>query len=53
MAEIVVVGEILTEFVGAERARLDTESLFAGPYPSGAPAIAADQAALQGAVFSS
>lgn len=47
MAEIVVVGEILAEFVGAEGARLDTESLFAGPYPSGAPAIAADQAALQ------
>lgn len=50
MAEIVVIGEILVEFVAAERgARLDRASLFAGPYPSGAPAIAADQAARQGA----
>lgn len=50
MPDIVVLGEILVEFVAAERgARLDAESLFVGPFPSGAPAIAADQAALQGA----
>lgn len=50
MAEIVVAGELLAEFVATERGRsFDTPGLFAGPFPSGAPAIFADQAARLGA----
>lgn len=50
MAEIVVAGELLAEFVATERGQsFDTPGLFAGPFPSGAPAIFADQAARLGA----
>ncbi|MBR8158916.1 sugar kinase [Burkholderia cenocepacia] len=50
MAEIVVAGELLAEFVAAERGQgFDTPGLFEGPFPSGAPAIFADQAARLGA----
>ncbi|MBY4788906.1 sugar kinase [Burkholderia dolosa] len=50
MAEIVVAGELLAEFVAAERGQgFDAPGLFAGPFPSGAPAIFADQAARLGA----
>ncbi len=50
MAAIVVAGELLAEFVAAERGQgFDTPGLFAGPFPSGAPAIFADQAARLGA----
>ncbi len=49
MAQIVTVGEILVEFV-ATRVGQDLASAgeFAGPYPSGAPAIFVDQAARMG-----
>jgi sugar/nucleoside kinase (ribokinase family) len=47
---ILVVGEALVEFVRTERgADLDGPWTYRGPYPSGAPAIAADAAALAGA----
>ncbi|TPQ39887.1 sugar kinase, partial [Burkholderia ubonensis] len=50
MAEIVIVGELLAEFVALERGQgFDAPGLFAGPFPSGAPAIFADQAARLGA----
>ena len=40
MAEIVVAGELLAEFVAAERGQgFDAPGLFEGPFPSGAPAI--------------
>lgn len=49
MAEIVTVGEIIVEMVATERDQpLDAPGLFAGPYPSGAPAIFIDQAARMG-----
>ncbi len=50
MATIVAVGEALVEIMRAERDRpLDQPGTFAGPYPSGAPAILADAAARLGA----
>lgn len=50
MAAIVAFGELLAEFVAEEIGRGYLEpSTFAGPFPSGAPAIFADQAALLGA----
>ncbi|ASL74500.1 sugar kinase [Ralstonia pseudosolanacearum] len=50
MAAIVVAGELLAEFVAAERGQMLAEpGAFIGPFPSGAPAIFADQAARQGA----
>ncbi|MNF68558.1 2-dehydro-3-deoxygluconokinase [compost metagenome] len=50
MAVIVTFGELLAEFVAEEVGKgfLDP-STFAGPFPSGAPAIFADQAARMGA----
>lgn len=53
MAMIVTFGELLAEFVAEEVGRgfLDA-STFAGPFPSGAPAIFADQAARMGASVS-
>ena len=46
MAEIVVAGELLAEFVAAERGQgFDAPGLFEGPFPSGAPAIFADPGA--------
>ncbi|AOK47928.1 carbohydrate kinase [Burkholderia sp. MSMB617WGS] len=50
MAAIVVAGELLAEFVAAKRGQgFDAPGEFAGPFPSGAPAIFADQAARMGA----
>lgn len=50
MAAIVVIGEILVEIMATEVGQTFTApGLFAGPYPSGAPAIFADQAARMGA----
>lgn len=50
MPEIVTVGEILVEMMATEVGQTFAEpGLFAGPYPSGAPAIFADQAARMGA----
>lgn len=50
MAEIVVAGELLAEFVAARRGQGFAEpGEFTGPFPSGAPAIFADQAARLGA----
>ena len=50
MAEIVGIGEILVEIMATEIGQTFLEpGLFAGPYPSGAPAIFADQAARMGA----
>ncbi|AOK30477.1 carbohydrate kinase [Burkholderia singularis] len=50
MAEIVVAGELLAEFVAAARGQgFDAPGEFVGPFPSGAPAIFADQAARMGA----
>jgi tagatose kinase len=50
MAEIVVVGEILVEIMATEIGQTFLRpGLFRGPYPSGAPAIFADQAARTGA----
>ncbi len=48
MAAIVVAGELLAEFVAARRGQgFDAPGAFSGPFPSGAPAIFADQAARQ------
>jgi len=50
MAEIVTFGELLVEFVAARTGQtFDSPGNFEGPFASGAPAIFADQAALQGA----
>lgn len=50
MAEIVVLGEILVEIMATAVGQTFREpGLLAGPYPSGAPAIFADQAARVGA----
>jgi fructokinase len=50
MAEIVTFGELLVEFVATRTGqRFDSPGMFEGPFPSGAPAIFADQAARQGA----
>ena len=50
MPDIIAVGEILVEIMASRRGQsfLETGTLL-GPYPSGAPAITADQAALAGA----
>src|SRR3954454_23649006 len=50
MADVVAIGEILVEIMAARVGQTFREpGLFAGPYPSGAPAIFADQAARVGA----
>jgi tagatose kinase len=50
MAQIVTIGEILVEIMATRVGQTFLEpGLFAGPYPSGAPAIFADQAARVGA----
>jgi fructokinase len=50
MAEILAMGELLTEFMAERIGQTFVEpGTFAGPYPSGAPAIFADQAAKTGA----
>jgi fructokinase len=50
MAEIVTFGELLVEFVATRIGQtFDSPGTFEGPFPSGAPAIFADQAARQGA----
>ena len=50
MAQIVAIGEILVEIMATRIGQTFLEpGLFAGPYPSGAPAIFADQAAKVGA----
>jgi fructokinase len=50
MAEIVTFGELLVEFVATQTGQtFDSPGKFEGPFASGAPAICADQAALQGA----
>ena len=50
MAQIVTIGEILVEIMATRIGQTFLEpGLFAGPYPSGAPAIFADQAARVGA----
>ncbi|HET9179262.1 MAG TPA: sugar kinase [Terriglobia bacterium] len=50
MAEIVTFGELLIEFVATRTGQtFDSPGTFEGPFASGAPAIFADQAALQGA----
>jgi fructokinase len=50
MAEIVTFGELLIEFVATSIGQtFDTPGTFDGPFPSGAPAIFADQASRQGA----
>jgi sugar/nucleoside kinase (ribokinase family) len=50
MAQIVTIGEILVEIMATRIGQTFLEpGLFAGPYPSGAPAIFADQAAQIGA----
>jgi fructokinase len=50
MAEIVAFGELLVEFVATRIGQtFDSPGAFEGPFPSGAPAIFADQAARQGA----
>jgi tagatose kinase len=47
--ELIVVGEILVEMIATEVGQsLRSPGLFSGPYPSGAPAIFADQAARVG-----
>lgn len=49
MAALITLGELLAEFVAADVGQTFRQSgTFFGPYPSGAPAIFADQAALQG-----
>jgi len=49
MAEIVTFGELLVEFVATRIGQtFDVPGTFEGPFPSGAPAIFADQAARQG-----
>ena len=50
MAAIVVIGEIMVEIMATEVGQtFIAPGLFAGHYPSGAPAIFADQAARMGA----
>ncbi len=50
MAEIVCIGELLVDILAAEVGQsLRAPGTLLGPYPSGAPAIFADQAALLGA----
>ncbi len=50
MAQIVAVGEILVEMMATEPGQgFRHPGMFAGPYPSGAPAIFVDQAARMGA----
>ena len=50
MAQVVTIGEILVEIMATRIGQTFREpGLFAGPYPSGAPAIFADQAARGGA----
>ena len=50
MPKIIAIGEALVEIMRTERDRpLDRPALFAGPYPSGAPAIFASAAARLGA----
>lgn len=50
MVDIVITGELIAEFVASERGyNFNTAAHFKGPFPSGAPAIFADQAAQQGA----
>ena len=50
MAQVVAIGEILVEIMATRVGQTFLEpGLFAGPYPSGAPAIFADQAARVGA----
>ena len=50
MYDIITIGEILTEFLTEkENQELSSPGTLFGPYPSGAPAIAIDQAALMGA----
>lgn len=50
MAEVVTIGEILVEIMATRVGQtFRAPGLFAGPYPSGAPAIFADQAARVGA----
>ncbi|HET7100747.1 MAG TPA: PfkB family carbohydrate kinase, partial [Terriglobia bacterium] len=50
MVEIVAFGEMLVEFVATQPGQtFDSPGAFEGPFPSGAPAIFADQAARQGA----
>ncbi|MFO1046890.1 MAG: sugar kinase [Geminicoccaceae bacterium] len=50
MAQVVTIGEILVEIMATRIGQTFLEpGLFAGPYPSGAPAIFADQAARAGA----
>ncbi|MGA2631796.1 MAG: sugar kinase [Terriglobia bacterium] len=50
MAEIVTFGELLIEFVATRIGQtFDSAGTFEGPFPSGAPAIFADQSARQGA----
>src|SRR4051794_41789790 len=46
---ILVVGEALVEFVREEPGEIGDQGRYRGPFPSGAPAIAADAAALAGA----
>jgi sugar/nucleoside kinase (ribokinase family) len=49
MADILTIGEILTEFVAEKIGQsFEQTGVFAGPYPSGAPAIFIDQAAKTG-----
>ena len=50
MPRVHCIGEILSEFVAVEGSTLHRPGQFAGPYPSGAPAIFADQVALMGGV---
>ena len=50
MAEIIAFGELLVEFVATRIGQtFNSPEAFEGPFPSGAPAIFADQAARQGA----
>src|SRR5919205_522625 len=50
MADVVAIGEILVEIMATRVGQTFREpGLFAGPYPSGAPAVFADQAARVGA----
>jgi fructokinase len=50
MADVVAIGEILVEIMATRVGQTFLEpGLFAGPYPSGAPAVFADQAARLGA----
>ncbi len=46
---LLVVGESLVEFVRETPGEIDRPARYLGPFPSGAPAIAADAAALAGA----